>query len=156
MKLHSITDSMSKVIELQIPSSLGNEKAAMDLADSLTNNLQFSKDRQAEIKTAVSEACINAIEHGNKFDTDKKVQILFRESKKFLEIEVIDYGDGFLFDKHPDQINVLKKIESNRREDLRGWGLYIIKKITDKIEAQKLNYGYSLKMFFKRSHKRGY
>jgi len=136
-------------IELILPSTLGNEKAAMDLVESVTKNLSFSEDRQEEIKTAVAEACINAFEHGNSFNHSENVLIVFKETNRFLEIDIEDSGGGFNLLKHPEKLDVKKKLSSKSKEDLRGWGLYIIKKIVDKLEAEQTNNGYMLKMFFK-------
>lgn len=47
---------------------LGVEKVAMSTAASVAGIMGFSADRVEDLKTAVAEACINAIEHGNKLD----------------------------------------------------------------------------------------
>lgn len=55
-------------MELRIPSILGFEKLAMDFAASAARLLKLPENGEPEnriedLKTAVSEACINAIEH---------------------------------------------------------------------------------------------
>jgi len=55
-----------KKIELHIPSVLGFERVAMETAASVAKKIGFTEDRIEDLKTAVSEACLNAIEHGNK------------------------------------------------------------------------------------------
>jgi serine/threonine-protein kinase RsbW len=67
---------MKEKIELYIPNTIGSEKAAINKAASIAREMGFSDDRVEDLKTAVSEACINAIEHGNKFDRDTKVGII--------------------------------------------------------------------------------
>lgn len=54
-----------EVIELAIPSRLGLERVAIDAAASVAQLMGFSEDRIEDLKTAVDEACLNAIEHGN-------------------------------------------------------------------------------------------
>ena len=54
-------------VHVQLPSELGFEKVAMNTAASMAELMGFSKERIDDLKTAVAEACINAMEHGNEF-----------------------------------------------------------------------------------------
>lgn len=62
-----MTENNPGTIELHIPSRLGYEKIAMNTAASTARMMGFSDERVEDLKTAVAEACINAMEHGNKF-----------------------------------------------------------------------------------------
>ena len=62
-----------KKFQLHLPSTLGCEKVAMDFAASVAKSMNFPADRVEDLKTAVAEACTNAIEHGNKLDASMKV-----------------------------------------------------------------------------------
>ena len=66
---------------------------------SFISNLEITLDELMEIKTAVSEALTNAIEHGyTKYSGDNPVVILnakfTSDEEDHVEIEVIDYGVG--------------------------------------------------------------
>ena len=50
----------------------------------------FPADRIEDIKTAVSEATLNAIEHGNALDAAQSVLIVFVPEPERLEISVRD------------------------------------------------------------------
>ena len=50
-------------VEVRLPSELGFEKVAMCTAAGMAQMMGFSPDRIEDLKTAVAEACINAIEH---------------------------------------------------------------------------------------------
>ena len=50
-------------IELQIPSKLGFEKIAAGCAVSIAKDMKFFPSKIDDLKTAVTEACLNAIEH---------------------------------------------------------------------------------------------
>jgi serine/threonine-protein kinase RsbW len=54
------------------------------------------------IKLALEEAMTNAFRHGNKRDPSKHIIVRYRVTRKRIEIEVIDEGDGFEPDKVPD------------------------------------------------------
>ena len=85
---------MEKLVELHIPNTIGSEKAAIEKAASIAREMGFSEDRVEDLKTAVSEACINAIEHGNKFDLNTKVGVTLAFDDTALEVTVHDEGDS--------------------------------------------------------------
>jgi len=47
---------------------MGFEKVAMSTASSVAKLMGFRDERIEDLKTAVAEACINAIEHGNRLN----------------------------------------------------------------------------------------
>src|SRR5436305_8771455 len=52
-------------MELSFPSELGYEKVARDAVAAFARRLGCDRERVEDLKTALGEACINAIEHGN-------------------------------------------------------------------------------------------
>jgi serine/threonine-protein kinase RsbW len=118
-------------IELKIPSEFGYEKIAMATVATVASEIGFSPERIEDVKTAVSEACINAIEHGNQLHEDKNVIVIFNVGEKSLRIDVIDEGrpSGFKLDRSPD-------LEDKLRDGIqkRGWGLFLIEKLVDNVE----------------------
>ena len=54
------------------------------------------------IKLALEESLVNAIRHGNKLDTSKKVIVSYGFEGDNLKIEVEDEGSGFDYDHLPD------------------------------------------------------
>ena len=54
-------------VTVVIPSTMRSEKTVMKKVAAIDRDTGFSKDRVQDLKTAVSEAYINAIEHGNRF-----------------------------------------------------------------------------------------
>ena len=73
-----------EVIDLSVPSRLGLEQVAVDAAAALAKLMGFSEDRIEDLKTAVEEACINSIEHGNKENANIKVlvELIADDSKR--------------------------------------------------------------------------
>jgi serine/threonine-protein kinase RsbW len=67
-----------KVIEIYIPSELGYEKIPMAAATTVAQRMGFSEDRIADLKTAISEAVTNAIEHGN--ESNMEIRVLFSQA----------------------------------------------------------------------------
>ncbi len=120
------------VHELYIPNVLGSEKIAMERVATVAKEIGFSRNRIEDLKTAVSEACLNAIEHGNKMDTDTKVGIYLSLDKSKMKVLVEDNGSGIRGEiKEP---NIDSKIKGDA--DFRGWGIFIIKRLIDDIQFE--------------------
>jgi serine/threonine-protein kinase RsbW len=115
-------------IELHIPSILGFEKVAMECAASVAKKMGFIEDRIEDLKTAVSEACLNAIEHGNKMDTSTKVGITLTLEESKLQIAIKDEGKGIGEIPFP---RIEDKIEG--KEQTRGWGIFLIRSLVNEV-----------------------
>lgn len=123
-------------IELHIPSIIGSEKVALETAASVAKRMGFSDDRIEDLKTAVSEACLNAIEHGNKMDTNTTVGITLTVEKEHLQVAVKDVGKGIDEIKVP---NIANKIEG--KEETRGWGMFLIKSLVNEVKFETVPEG---------------
>lgn len=122
--------SQANSIELSLPSRLGYEKVAMNTAASVAKLMGFSDDRVEDLKTAVAEACINSMEHGNKLDETLKVGVVLSMSKDSLEIEVRDQGTGMQGEVRTPDID--KKMHGE--ESPRGLGMFLIQSLVDEAE----------------------
>lgn len=69
---------------------------------SLLHSLGYVHEDVFAVRLAAEEAIINAIEHGNKSDTTKKVAVNYLLDPKKVEITVTDEGPGFDPDSVPD------------------------------------------------------
>jgi serine/threonine-protein kinase RsbW len=119
------------VTELRLPSRLGFEKVAMDTAASVASLMGFSGDRVEDLKTAVAEACINAIEHGNQLNESLSVQVMLVIDAESLEVKIHDQGTGVEQSEHaaPD---IDKKMLGE--EEPRGMGMFLIQALVDEVE----------------------
>jgi len=126
--------NLEKVIEVYIPSVLGYEKVAMDSAAATAKIMGFHQNKIEDLKTAISEACINAIEHGNHLKKNTKVMVSLKMNKKRLEIDVKDEGEGL--QKKIEKPKIENQI--NCSEESRGWGVFLIKSLVDEVEFKKI------------------
>ena len=117
-------------IELSLPSRLGFEKIAMNTAASTAGYMGFSEDRIEDLKTAIAEACINAIEHGNKLDEKLVVVVTLYLTPDSLEVRVLDTGSGPKFPVEVPEID--KKMHEEQRT--RGMGMFLIEALVDEAE----------------------
>lgn len=117
-------------VELQISSRLGCEKLAMNTAASLARQMGFSDERIEDLKTAVAEACINAMEHGNKLDERLPVGVVLSMNSESLEVTVTDEGRGPA--GHTAAPDIDKKMLGD--ESPRGMGMFLIESLVDEVE----------------------
>jgi serine/threonine-protein kinase RsbW len=88
----------------------------------------FDEDTAHWIGMSVRESVTNAIQHGNKLDLDKKVDIKFTVGPEQLEISVKDQGPGFHVEELPSPLepeNLLKP---------SGRGIFYIRSFMDEVE----------------------
>jgi serine/threonine-protein kinase RsbW len=117
-------------VEVTLPSRLGFEKVAMSTAASVAKLLGFREERIEDLKTAVAEACINAIEHGNRLNEKLSVGVVLSFGPDALEIKVMDDGKGIKGQPHRPDID--RKMHGE--EDPRGMGMFLIQALVDEAE----------------------
>ena len=118
---------------LRIPAILGNERTVMHAVHDYCQPFKIPIQRVRDVQTAVSEACINAIEHGNALVESSYVNIRFGIRERRLHIEVEDAGMGFT--PHVQRPDIDKKIAG--QDPARGWGLYLIEQLVDEVQYIK-------------------
>jgi serine/threonine-protein kinase RsbW len=99
----------------------------------------FREDRVEDLKTAVAEACINAMEHGNMLNEDLSVGVVLSSAEDSLEVKVIDDGKGLK--GVPPKPDIDRKIHGE--EDPRGMGMFLIQALVDEAEWVKGSNGKS-------------
>jgi serine/threonine-protein kinase RsbW len=102
----------------------------MSTAASVAQLMGFTEDRVEDLKTAVSEACINAMEHGNRLDENLGVIVTLQMSVESLEVKIADFGSGVKNEMHVPDID--KKMHGE--ESPRGMGMFLIQALVDEVE----------------------
>jgi serine/threonine-protein kinase RsbW len=117
-------------VEVRLPSRMGFEKVAMSTASAVATLMGFHQDRIEDLKTAVAEACINAIEHGNRLNEDCSVNVVLSAGIDELEVKVIDSGKGLR--QMPPKPDIDRKIHGE--QEPRGMGVFLIQALVDEAE----------------------
>jgi serine/threonine-protein kinase RsbW len=118
------------IVEVRLPSRLGYEKVAMSTAGAVAHLMGFRDDRIEDLKTAVAEACINAIEHGNRLNETRSVGVTLSAVADVLEVKVIDAGRGL--EHLPPLPDIDRKMHGE--QDPRGMGIFLIQALVDEAE----------------------
>src|ERR671911_1371168 len=105
--------------KLSVPSEPGNERQAMEAVASAIKDLGLTQQRLERLKTAVAEATLNAMEHGNRYRAELPVLIEVSVSEADLSVKITDEGSGPpAFDAETPDIEA--KLEGMQKP--RGWG----------------------------------
>ena len=140
----------SRTIEVSLPSRLGYERIAMDCSASFAKMVGFAPERIEDLKTAVAEACINAIEHGSKGHPDLRVLVTMNFNDDRFSVSVKDGGKGIL--RLPKDKTVKQTIE--KLKPPKGLGTYLIKQLVDEVEFNDMTKdGHAVKMVIKLTRK---
>jgi len=124
-----LPDTWEQLLCFQIPSQPGMERLAMDRVADVARDL-VSAPVLERMKTAVSEAALNAIEHGNHFREDLFVQIDVLSSPRAVRVMVTDQGGQQVLPEVPvpDMEAKLAGLEPTR-----GWGMFLIRNMVDEL-----------------------
>jgi serine phosphatase RsbU (regulator of sigma subunit)/anti-sigma regulatory factor (Ser/Thr protein kinase) len=116
--------------DFTIRSEPGNERVVMAKVAEAIASLNLARDILDRLNTAVSEATMNAIEHGNKNQPELpvEVRVVIRESE--LSVAITDQGGDVEIPLHdaPDLDLKVAGLQSPR-----GWGLFLIQNMVDEM-----------------------
>ena len=118
--------------ELSVPSEPGNERRAMEEVAGTLERLGLPGRTLERLKTAVAEATMNAMEHGNRYREEAPVLIEVSATDAELSVKITDEGTGpAAFD--PQTPDLEAKLDGAQTP--RGWGLFLIKSMVDEMNV---------------------
>jgi len=115
-------------LRLVLPQVARAELTAGEAVDELGRRVAFPRDTLAEVKLAVVEACLNALEYGAG-EVEVELAAHPDAARPWIEVTVTDRGPGF--DPSGVARPVLEtKLHARRK---RGWGLELIRRLMDDV-----------------------
>ncbi len=123
-------NSWQRLVDFSLPSEPGKEYEAMKVVADAAEMVGMAPARLEKLKTAVAEATMNAMEHGNNFDHNLPVSIRMMSSKQEVIVYITDQG-GTRPIPTPNTPNLEAKLDG--LESPRGWGLFLIKNLVDEM-----------------------
>jgi serine/threonine-protein kinase RsbW len=116
------------VVELTIASQLEYIDLVTTLTDNVTGMIGFDEETAYWINMAVRESVANAVEHGNKYDPQKSVDVRFTIGVDALRVTIRDYGEGFDPSTLPDPL------DPNNLLNPAGRGILYMRTFMDTVE----------------------
>ena len=120
------------VADFTVASAPGNERIAMDRVANAVRDLGVEPGRIERLKTAVAEATMNAMEHGNGYRPDLYVSLRVTATPGTITVRITDHGGGQPIPSvtAPDLEAKLAGVQSPR-----GWGLFLIRSMVDEMRV---------------------
>ncbi|MGD0062725.1 MAG: ATP-binding protein [Streptosporangiaceae bacterium] len=118
-----------------LPSEPGNERLALARVAGTVQGRGLSDARLERLKTAVAEATMNAIEHGNGNHPEIPVEVEVTRRGDDITVAISDQGgrahrDGDADHEEPD---LVRKLDGDQSP--RGWGLFLIRNMVDAMDV---------------------
>jgi serine phosphatase RsbU (regulator of sigma subunit)/anti-sigma regulatory factor (Ser/Thr protein kinase) len=113
----------------------GNERLAMDRVAAAVEPLGLSADRVERLKTAVSEAAMNAIEYGSRGQPDVPIRIRVTASATAVRVRIVDAGLGGDVPIGSAEVPDLDAKLAGLQKP-RGWGLFLIEQMVDEVALE--------------------
>jgi serine phosphatase RsbU (regulator of sigma subunit)/anti-sigma regulatory factor (Ser/Thr protein kinase) len=121
------------LVEFEVASEPGNERVAIDRVAATVGDLGLTGPQKERLATAVGEATMNAIEHGNDNRPELPVGIRVVADDAALRVLITDQGGGqepLPEVEVPDLDAKLAGLQTPR-----GWGLFLIKNMVDELHT---------------------
>jgi serine phosphatase RsbU (regulator of sigma subunit)/anti-sigma regulatory factor (Ser/Thr protein kinase) len=120
------------VAEFTVASQPGNERQVMERVAAIAADQGLAPSRLDRLKTAVAEATMNAIEHGNQNQSELFVEVRVFTTERALVVRIVDQGGG---QDVPE--TTAPDIDAKLRGDQspRGWGLFLIRNMVDDMQV---------------------
>lgn len=129
---------MSKIT---IHSDISNISLVEKLIEELSQQYSFHSDVYGKLLLAVVEGVNNAIVHGNKMVSEKKVTISYEVASNRISFTIRDEGQGFDHTLLPDPTT------PENIERTHGRGVFLMKHLTDELAFSDM--GNEVKLTFK-------
>jgi anti-sigma regulatory factor (Ser/Thr protein kinase) len=116
-----------------LASEPGNERLALARVAGTVKDLGLSDARLERLKTAVAEATMNAIEHGNGNSPEIPVEVAVIQDGEEIIVAITDQGS----EVHPgadehEEPDLIRKLDGDQSP--RGWGLFLIRNMVDAMD----------------------
>ena len=120
-------DTEELAVELDIPSRIGMLETADVLVGHLASTAGFDLDSSLAIQTALHEALLNAIVHGNDEDETRRVNVELAARAGGLDVRVRDEGPGF------DPTRVPDPLAPENLSKPSGRGIFLMRMLMDEV-----------------------
>jgi serine phosphatase RsbU (regulator of sigma subunit)/anti-sigma regulatory factor (Ser/Thr protein kinase) len=139
-------DEWETLADFEVASAPDNEREAMQQVTAVVADLPLTSKQVDRLKTAVAEATMNAMEHGNKYDPEKPVKISVARSETAVRVHITDQGGG-----KPVKDAATPDLEAKLigEQSPRGWGLFLIKNMVDEMNIHQDDVHHTIELIVK-------
>ena len=121
------------ITAFSIPGEEGNERLAMDRVAAAVDGLGLSPARLERLRTAVSEATMNAIEYGSQNRAEVPVDVEVEATAESIIVRITDRALSGTVPDNAEVPDIERKLAGDQKP--RGWGLFLIKNMVDSMDV---------------------
>lgn len=121
-----------ETVERFLDSTLGSVDSAEELAVGVAQRAGFDEDDVVKIGMAVRESMVNAVVHGNRYNSNKKVRFSVANNTERFTVRIADEGDGFDFSRLPDPLSPGNLMRTS------GRGIFLVRSFMDEFQIRHL------------------
>jgi serine/threonine-protein kinase RsbW len=124
-----------EAIERFLDSTLESVDSAEELAVALAERAGMDEDDLMKVGMAIRESMVNAVVHGNRYNSQKKVRLAVMFDGERFTIRIGDEGEGFDFGSIPDPLAPENLLRTS------GRGIFLIRSFMDDFQMRRLESG---------------
>ncbi len=124
-----------ETVERFLDSTLESVDSAEELAVGMAQRAGFEEDELMRIGMAVRESMVNAVVHGNRYNSNKKVRFSVTHHGERFTVQIADQGEGFDFENLPDPLTPENLMRTS------GRGIFLIRSFMDEFQMRHLEPG---------------
>jgi len=124
-----------ETLERYLESTLESVDSAEELALGVAQRAGLGEDDLMKIGLAVRESMVNAVMHGNRYSSEKKVKLSVASSAERFTVRIADEGSGFNFESLPDPLAPENLLRTS------GRGIFLIRSFMDEFRLRHLESG---------------
>jgi serine/threonine-protein kinase RsbW len=141
-----MTDGTTSRQSLTLDSELASIDTIEQMATDFAGRAGFDEDTASNIAMVAREAAANAVIHGNRYDSAKRVAATFEASADMVSIRIGDEGVGFDSQKIPDPLAPENLLRSS------GRGVFLMRAFMDEVNFRQLSPGTEITLIKRRKH----
>jgi serine/threonine-protein kinase RsbW len=112
---------------IRLSSNLEELKRMDAFLEKVFLELKLDVEDQERIRLSLHEAVANGIKHGNKFDENKQVTLNTLHLGNQIEFQVIDEGNGFVYEDLDDPLDPANLLKDS------GRGVFLMNSYADEV-----------------------
>lgn len=145
---HALEEGWRVIDTWPIASAPGNERTAMLHVEATVRELGLPARRIERLTTAVAEATMNAMEHGNGYREDLPVEVTVMSSAHQVAVRIRDSGGGSPLPTQPQTPDLEAKLAEEQTP--RGWGLFLIRNLVDEMRVSSDQHHHTVDLIMSR------
>ncbi len=122
---------VTRNVDRFLDSNLDSVDTAEDLAVKAAEEMGFPEEELHKLGMAVRESMVNAVVHGNRYNSHKKVHFVVSKGKDQVAVTISDEGNGFNPESVPDPLAEENLLQQS------GRGLLLIRAFVDRFEMHR-------------------